>query len=75
MYQLPIYWPGEMIRKSQETNRKKVLDRTSDNSLFIKASSDMEGSGAIDEEEEQKKAVIRERQIWSEDLDGWSTEM
>jgi hypothetical protein len=78
MYQFPIYWPAEMMRKKPNKKKadydeeKELMDEGNTNNQ----SEEIEADGDIKSEEDVKRQKIElsEREMFSEDLDGWDVD-
>lgn len=83
MCQFPVYWPGEMIREKQNSKRNNNfsgsifgINNNQDNTVFSNTKSDNNNSFYVKPEikERSKNRPLDDSEIWSEDIDGWSTE-
>lgn len=83
MCQFPVYWPGEMIREKQSTKRNSNfsgsifgINNNQDNTVFSNTKNDNNNSFYVKPEikERSKARPLDDSEIWSEDVDGWSTE-
>ena len=83
MCQFPVYWPGEMIREKQNSKRNNNfsgsifgINNHQDNTVFSNTKSDNNNSFYVKPEikERSKNRPLDDSEIWTEDIDGWSTE-
>lgn len=76
MCQFPVYWPSEMIREKQE-NKKAINNSMGSIFGFSEKSTFKEepiNTFKQEEKENRKDRPLNESEIWSDDIDGWSTE-
>ena len=76
MCQFPVYWPSEMIREKQE-NKKAINNSMGSIFGFNDKSSFQEEpiyTFRQEEKDNRKDRPLNESEIWSDDIDGWSTE-
>lgn len=80
MCQFPVYWPGEMIREKQSSKKNDIFSgsifQDNQDNVFNEKTENNNNNFYVKPEikERSKDRPLDDSEIWSEDIDGWSTE-